>query len=155
MNGTVAFQLESPDLNVSWGIRPADLEARFRGHAPAVELRRVRAGYYVAPCRALKGLRTMIGFHFRPLADEGVLNELEFYDNGSRDLEASFALYQLHLERTFGPPSRVSPGQFSAELPSYEWRIKRLRVSHWVMERFGPEEHVRILRRSVWAALWT
>ena len=154
MNGTGCFQLETPELSVSWGTRPAELEALFREHAPDVELRRVRAGYCVAPCRALSGLRTMIGFHFRPLSDHGVLDELEFYDNGSRDLEASFALYQHHLEQTFGPCSRVSPGQFSADLPTYEWRIKRLRVSHWVMERFGPEEHVRVLRRSVLTALW-
>lgn len=146
------FRLESPALTIAWGIRPAELEATFHREAPGVDLIRVRAGYYVARCTALGGLRTMVGFHFSPLADDGALSEIEFYDNGSAELAESFAVYQRHLEATFGPPSAVRAGFFSPDLPSYEWRKGRVRAAHFVVERFGPEEHVRVLRRPWWAA---
>jgi hypothetical protein len=95
----------------------------------------------------------MVGFHFRPQSETGALAELEFFDNGSHDLQASFAVYQRHLELAFGKPSHTSAGSFSSDMPSYEWRRGRLRVSHFVMDRFGPEEHVRIVRRS-WLTGW-
>ena len=146
------FQLEAPELTIAWGIRPAELEAAFHREAPGVPLSKVRSGYYVAQCKALGNLRTMVGFHFSPLADNGTLNELEFYDNGSAELAESFVLYQRHLEATFGAPSAVDAGTFSPDMPSYEWRNGRVRVAHFVVERFGPEEHVRVLRRPWWAA---
>ncbi len=145
--------LEEPAVEIRWGIRPRALQAVFEQAAPSAGLKRVTAGYYVVRCRALRGLRTMIGFHFRPQSDDGTLVELEFFNNGLTDLGASVSLYQDHLEKTFGRPSRISASSLSAEFRSYLWWRGRVRASHWVMDRFGPEEHVRVVRRG-WLSAW-
>jgi hypothetical protein len=155
VDGGRGFELEEPRLTIPWGIQPAALRILFHEAELKSELRCVTEGYYVALCTVLGGLKTMLGFHFRPQSETGVLVELEFYENGANDLEASFALYQRHLEQTFGPPSRTKAGLLSPNLPTCEWHRGRIRVSHWVMERFGPEEHVRIVRRGGLARLLT
>ncbi len=145
--------LEQPELRIRWGIRPRALQAVFEEAAPSAGLKRVTAGYYVVRCTALRGLRTMMGFHFQPQSDDGTLVEVEFFDNGLTELRASFSLYQDHLEKTFGRPSRVSANSRSAEFRSYLWWRGRVRVSQWVRDRFGPEEHVRVFRRG-WLSAW-
>jgi hypothetical protein len=114
--------LEEPSIRIPWGIRQPDLRALFADTGGHAGLRLVTQGYYVARCRALGGLDTQVGFHFRPQSENGILAELEFFDSGQRQLEASYKLYQQHLEQVFGPPSRTQGGSFSAELPSHEWR---------------------------------
>ena len=147
------LELEDPRLTIRWGIRPGELRSLFRDSGCEDLLRSVTEGYIVLRCRALAGLETQLGLHFRPRSEEGRLAELEFFDNGQKELRASYDLYQSHLEHAFGRPSRSKPGLCAEDLPSHEWRTRGIRVSHYVMERFGPEEHVRV-RRPTWLTSW-
>lgn len=152
-------RLEEPGLAIPWGILPHQLRRLFRESGHEARLRFVTEGYFTLPCRALGGLETQLGLHFHPRSEKGRLAELEFFDNGQRDLSASYALYQQHLERVFGRPWRSRPGLFAPDLKTHDWLRRGLWVSHRVVERFGPEEHVRVtrlpwflgwLRQGVW-----
>lgn len=132
------FTIEEPAVSVPWGITEAELVTLIE----APELRRVTRAYYTLPATVLGGLRCMLGFHF--LGRRGGLSELEFFRTAYPDLRASFEEFQRHVERVFGPPTRTSPG--GEGLPSHEWRLSGVSIVHFVLDRFGPEEHMRIRR---------
>jgi len=143
-----ALELEEPHTLVPWDISQAELLSLFGDSGTRCQLSFVTDGYYVLRGRTFGGLDTSIGLHFRPQSAKGRLKELEFFDNGQKELQASFRLFQQHLERALGPPSKTEAGSFSRDLPSYEWYLGRIWVYHWVMDRFGPEEHVRVVRKG-------
>ncbi|MBA2489451.1 MAG: hypothetical protein H0V36_09070 [Chloroflexi bacterium] len=83
----------------------------------------------------------MLGFHFDP-RNNGRLVELEFFRSSYRDQQASFDEFQRHLEVTYGPATRSGPGDEG--FPWYEWDVAGTSIRHFVFDRFGPEEHLRI-----------
>lgn len=130
------FQIEEPAVFVPWGISEPELLALLPskpGH--------VTNGYYVIECTSLTDVRHMLGFHFEPRTN-GKLAELEFFRRAYPDLRASFDDFQHHLEATFGPPDASVPGDEG--LPNYTWQLGPANIRHFVFDRFGPEEHVRI-----------
>jgi hypothetical protein len=131
------FRIEEPSLLVPWKIRESRLKQLFHDHS----LRHVTAGYYTTSCTSLGGLAHELGFHFHPRGG-GVLIELEFFRRAYPDLSASYLEFQQHLEFTFGPPTTTSPG--TEGLPSHSWSVPCASIRHFVFDRFGPEEHVRI-----------
>ena len=133
-----AFTIEAPSVSVPWGITEAELKALIPG------LRHVTRAYHTLPVTVLGGLRCMLGFHFR--SSSGGLSELEFFRTAYPDQRASFEEFQRHFERAFGPPSSSEPGDHG--LPSCEWRLPGVSIVHYVLDRFGPEEHMRIRRAA-------
>jgi hypothetical protein len=133
-----AFTIEDPAVSVPWGIAESELEALIPG------LRHVTRGYCTLPVTVLGGLRCMLGFHFR--GSTGGLSELEFFRTAYPDQRASFDEFQRHFEQAFGPPSSSVPGDQG--LPSLEWRLPGISIVHYVFDRFGPEEHMRIRRAA-------
>jgi hypothetical protein len=81
----------------------------------------------------------MIGFHFEP--QNGQLNELEFfrmkYDNQQKSL-TNFKFFHIR----FGQPTSAT--KENEGFNNYEWRINDVQIVHYVFDRFGPEEHMRI-----------
>lgn len=134
------FEIEDPAIFVPWHIS----ETRLRELVPAV--REVTSGYFVLDVVSLGGLRHALGFHFDPRVG-GRLVELEFFRRAAIDLGASFADFDERLEAAFGPP--VSSGESDLGFPSRRWDVGGTEIVHFVFERFGPEEHVRI-RRLAW-----
>jgi hypothetical protein len=140
MDLSKGFQIEDPAVFVPWGIGERELL-----NILPVEPHHVTAGYYVIDCTSLSGSEHALGFHFR--SDPSKLSELEFFRRLNPtypDLRPSFDDFQRHLEVTFGTPSSESSG--SEGLPSYRWKISEATIVHYVLDRFGPEEHVRITR---------
>lgn len=131
-----AFTIEDPAVSVPWGITELELQALVPG------VRHVTRAYYTLPVTVLGGLRWMLGFHFR--SPSGGLWELEFFRTAYPDRRASFEEFQRHFEQVFGPPSHSGPGDQG--LPSHEWRLPGASIVHYVFDRFGPEEHMRIRR---------
>lgn len=138
MNLKDGFQIEEPAVFIPWGISEDQLVDLL-----PVAPRHVASGYHVIDCKSLSGLHHALGFHFRPPAD-GKLRELEFFRRAYPDMQESFLDFQAHLEATFGTPTSQSPGDLG--LPHYYWTIDGTWIRHYVFERFGPEEHVRIGR---------
>ena len=129
------FAVEEPEVAIPWGISEVELEALL----PATPPRRVTQGYSTLPVTVLGGLRCMLGFHF---LDAGRLSELEFFRTAYPDRRASFEEFQRHFEAVFGVPVRSAEG--GEGFPSYEWRLPGATIHHYVLDRFGPEEHMRV-----------
>lgn len=136
----MGFQIEQPRLFIPWGIREDQLRQIFQGHV----LRHITDGYYTTSCTSLGGLAHELGFHFDPRVD-GILVEYEVFRRSYPDQTASYAEFQRHLEATFGAPTISRAG--SAGFPRQVWRIHDAEVAHYVFDRFGPEEHVRITKK--------
>lgn len=130
------FSLELPAVTVPWGISELELKNLF-----GADLRHVTKGYFTVTCTSLGGLRHELGFHFEPQTG-GRLVELEFFRRAYPDQEASYREFQKHFEDQFGPPASVKPG--SEGLPTCEWRFGPVSIHHFVYDRFGPEEHMRV-----------
>lgn len=135
------FQVENPDVFVPWTVSEAGLRSLLLPHG----LREVTTGYFTISCRSLNGLQHELGFHFKPRGSDH-LDELEFFRRAYSDNAASFRDFQEHLERTFGPPTYTRDG--TAGFPTHEWHLPGAAVRHFVHDRFGLEEHVRIGRAS-------
>ena len=141
MDLSSGFQIEEPHIFVPWDIG----EETFQKMFSELHLRLVTAGYFTAHCTSLGGLPHVLGFHFHPRGS-GRLAELEFFRTSYSDLATSYKEFQRHLKITFGSPTVTTPG--SEGFPSHVWRMPGAEVVHFVLDRFGPEEHVRIKRRT-------
>ena len=134
------FQIEDPAVFVPWGIGEDELLDLL-----PTKPHHLTSGYYVIDCTSLSGSKHALGFHFR--SDPSKLKELEFFRRSNPtypDLRPSFEDFQRHLELTFGPPTSESSG--SEGLPHFRWKVNEATIDHYVFDRFGPEEHVRITR---------
>jgi hypothetical protein len=140
------FQLETPDLWLSWDTTAAQLLEAFTKQRQ-VAPRLVAPGYYVARCHVLGGLGAQVGFHFEPKNDAGLLKELELFDNGERDIERSYQVFHERLVQLFGEPNEEKRSACGGSMPDREWHVGSVSIVHYVMDRFGPEEHL-IVRRE-------
>jgi hypothetical protein len=131
------FTIEDPAVVVPWRIGEGEL----RSLLPSA--REVAPGYLVADVVSLGGLRHSLGFHFEPRID-GRLTEFELFRLPADDVAKSFWLFDRHLRDTFGPPNFSRPGDEG--LPTDRWVSVGAELTHFVFDRFGPEEHVRIRR---------
>jgi hypothetical protein len=138
MDLTIGFQLDDPRTFIPWEITQADLQ-RCLGN----RLRKVTHGYFTISCSTLNGMSHELGFHFEPRHSDH-LTELEFFRRSYRDQVSSFRDFQTHFEEAFGPPTRQTDG--TEGFPSYEWVVPGARIVHFVIDRFGPEEHMRVQR---------
>lgn len=138
MDLTDGFQIEKPEAFVPWGISEAELLAIL-----PIAPHHVTAGYYVIDCTSLNGLQHALGFHFRP-DENGRLRELEFFRRVYPTMDESYAEFQRHLEAAFGTPTTQKPGDEG--LPNCTWHSGGATIRHYILERFGPEEHVRMVR---------
>lgn len=131
------FQIERPNVFIPWDIKQNELRELFEGK----ELRQVASGYYTSKCTCLGNLSCHLGFHFN-LVKSGTLKELEFFRDDYSNPEESFDEFQNHFTSNFGNPSHVSKG--SEGYQNFEWRFGNIQILHFVFDRFGPEEHMRI-----------
>jgi hypothetical protein len=144
----LGLQLDDPNAFVRWGIGEDDL-VRLVG---TERLKRVTDGYYTMSCKSLGGLAHRLGFHFLP-REGGRLAYLEFFQPQPQDLARSFDEFQRHLVAAFdepnsyGQPFVEEPGK--RRLPSCRWQIGDVEVLHFVLDRFGPEEHLTIRKISL------
>lgn len=134
------FALEDPAVVIPWTITVAELRSLFGSH-----LREVTRGYFTVSCTSLGGLRHELGFHFMP-RDGDRLNELEFFRRAYPNQAESFEEFQRHFEAAFGRPDWTE--QRSGAFPAYAWNVPGAQIVHYVIDRFGPEEHLHIERRA-------
>jgi len=131
------FQIDNPNIFVPWGIDEKTLTDLFKND----ELKHITTGYYTTKCSSLNNLTCMLGFHFEPRKD-GLLNELEFFRTDYSDQQKSFDEFQEQFTNAFGQPTNTTKG--NEGFNNYEWRLNSIQIVHYVFDRFGPEEHMRI-----------
>jgi len=130
--------IDDPPATVKWGTSESELQALL---GPV--LRHVTKGYWTAHVQVFGGLRCSLGFHFDRERD--ALEELEFFRDSYSDQKESFDEFQRFFEATFGPPTTTEDG--TEGFANYVWSIGPIEIVHYVFDRFGPEEHMRIRRR--------
>jgi hypothetical protein len=131
------FQIEQPNIFVPWKIDEKTLTDLFNGK----DLKHVTTGYYTMKCKSLDSLNCMIGFHFEPRKN-GQLNELEFFRMNYDNQQKSFDEFQNSFTNAFGQPTSTTKG--NEGFNNYQWRLDDVQIVHYVFDRFGPEEHMRI-----------
>lgn len=131
------FKIDKPDVFVNWDINEIELKTLFREY----ELKQVTTGYYTTNCSSLNGLNCILGFHFEPRKN-GILKELEFFRTDFSNKKKSFDDFQIHFEKSFGKPTNSTRG--NEGFNNYVWNFKEVQIVHFVYDRFGPEEHMRI-----------
>ncbi len=163
------FQIDEPHVFIPWDIEESELIHLLEKYY----LRKVTEGYYCISCKSLGGLSHELGFHFETKIDEnrnkeledymksigtivkkigpthdskntGKLKELEFFRKAYPDLKKSFDEFQLFIEKAFGQPTLSEKG--GEGFQHYEWKFKGIRIYHYVLDRFGPEEHMKIIK---------
>lgn len=139
MNISDGFEIFEPRIFVPWGIECGALEQLL---SSVTSLKKVTTGYYTIEAEPLEGLQCLMGFH---LHQTGRLNRLEFFRRDYSDQNASFESFQWSFEATFGKPNHSSPGDEG--FPNHTWNLKDVTISHYVFDRFGPEEHMEIIKR--------
>lgn len=167
MTLTKGFQIDEPNVFIPWDIDENGLTILFEKY----DLKKICDGYYCVSCKSLGGLNHELGFHFVPKRDDkkekefedyiksigtnirkigtaydphkvGKLWELEFFRKAYPDLRKSFDEFQCFFEKAFGQPSNSKNCENG--FCYHEWRFRGIRVFHHVLDRFGPEEHLRI-----------
>jgi hypothetical protein len=133
------FRIDEPAVLVPWRVSEKELEGLLE---PV--LRHVTDKYWTARVSVLGGLRCILGFHFR--GKRGELSELEFFRDSYPDQASSFDEFQRYFEKAFGSPTECTSR--SEWFPSYRWLVPGAEIIHLVLDRFGPEEHMRIRRRE-------
>jgi hypothetical protein len=139
MNISDGFQIFEPRIFVPWGLDFVALEKLL---SSVSSLKKITTGYYTIEEEPLEGLQCPLGFH---LHETGRLNRLEFFRKDYSDQQLSFKGFQRSFETIFGKPNHKTPG--SVGFPSYTWNLKDVTISHYVFNRFGPEEHMEISKR--------
>lgn len=137
MNIQEGYKIDEPDIFIPWDIDEQTLTQRLDGY----DLKHVTTGYFTISCKSLNGLKCMLGFHFEPRKN-GYLNELEFFRTDYSDQEKSFNEFQSHFETEFGKPTSESNG--NEGFKNFAWNLDNVQIVHYVFDRFGPEEHMRI-----------
>jgi len=137
MDLTKGFTIRSPALFIPWEATDADLTAIFKKYP----LKHVTRGYFTIECEPFAGLYCALGFH---LHEFKVLTELEFFRESYPDQKKSYDEFQSHLETAFGPPTHTEQG--SEGFSTHVWTVPGARIVHRIFDRFGPEEHVRIVQ---------
>lgn len=133
------FKIDQPDIFVPWDIDEKQLTDLFKGQ----KLINITTGYYTTDSESLDGLKCKLGFHFEPRKN-GRLNELEFFRTNYDDLSKSYEEFQKHFVGQFGKPTKTSLGDEGFEI--HHWDFDGVNIMHFIIDRFGPEEHMRIKR---------
>ncbi|MFN0179614.1 MAG: hypothetical protein ACKVZ0_12520 [Gemmatimonadales bacterium] len=143
MNLENGLQLERPAVFVPWSATRDALRQLFPEPGIGRQgLKEVTGHYFVlSDVLSLGGLCHELGFHF---GIRGRLAELEYFRRSYEDVLGSYTEFQRHLESSFGPPTRREPGDEGCD--RCVWQLTGAEVFHELVDRFGPEEHLRIVR---------
>ncbi|MBF0382818.1 MAG: hypothetical protein HQL69_17495 [Magnetococcales bacterium] len=135
---TRGFHIEEPDVMVLWETPENSLQEMLGPHG----LSKVTNGYYILPCISLGGMQHILGFHFD---DEGTtINHFEFFREGWSDIAVSFMDFQIRFQEAFLKPTKTEKG--SDIFPHHKWEWRSCSIKHYVFDRFGLEEHMKIYR---------
>ena len=87
----------------------------------------------------------MIGVHYNPLKIEfiEIFRPLEYYQCDTYNIIVSFAELSAILRKKYGKPLITTSASING-FPCEQWRTAGYIVNHYIMDRFGPEEHLHI-----------
>ena len=87
----------------------------------------------------------MLGIHYNPLKIEfiEIFRPTEYYQHDTYDINVSFSELSEILIQKFGKPLITTSASING-YPCEQWSTDSYIVNHYIMDRFGPEEHLHI-----------
>ena len=87
----------------------------------------------------------MFGVHFNTLNVEfiEVFRPLEYYQSDRYDINESFSQFSDVLRKQYGKPLVTTAASIGGQ-PCEQWYTSNYIVNHYIMDRFGLEEHLHI-----------
>ena len=87
----------------------------------------------------------MLGIHYNPLKIEfiEIFRPMEYYQQDAYDINVSFSELSEILIKKYGKPLITTSASING-YPCEQWRTADYIVNHYIMDRFGPEEHLHI-----------
>ncbi len=136
------FEVNSPKFTITPDARK--LEASLK--AAGIDYRLVTKGYIVFRGNVFESdIPMMIGIHHNGF--KVVFIELfrpdEYYCSGRYDINTSFNELSEVLRNEYGEPLIVTSKSIDNN-PCEQWNTSDFIVNHYIMDRFGPEEHLHV-----------
>ncbi|MBQ9993796.1 MAG: hypothetical protein IJP17_03715 [Clostridia bacterium] len=87
----------------------------------------------------------MIGIHFSlsEVKYIEIFRPSEYYQSEDYDIDASFSELSQILQNKYGKPLITTAASISNS-PCEQWITPDYVVNHYILDRFGPEEHLHI-----------
>ena len=136
------FDINTPKLSIT--PYTVNIEAALKN--AGVEYETVTSGYIVFKGFVFESeIQLMIGIHFNALKIEyiEIFRTLEYYQSEAYDVNVSFSELSQMLQNKYGKPLITTAASISG-YPCEQWRTPDYIVNHYIMDRFGPEEHLHI-----------
>ena len=114
--------------------------------ASTIEYTLVTDGYITFEGRAFGcNIPLIFGIHFNTLRIEfiEIFRPQEYYLSDSYDINESFAQLSGILRKQYGKPLITTSASIGGQ-PCEQWHTSNYIVNHYIMERFGLEEHLHI-----------
>jgi hypothetical protein len=139
---SLGLQMEKPNILIPWECSEKTLECLLEPYGPE----RAHSGFTL-PCVLWGGVKQIIGFQFGKDGQSGNYEgrgfwAVHFIMESPGEFVEDYWTFQKGMEAAFGQPELESgPDPSVYDLPGFRWRLRHVSIDHWVMERFGPEEH--------------
>lgn len=136
------FGIDSPKLSIT--PNPHNLKSSLKNAGIDYEV--VTDGYITfAGCVFDSDIPLMIGIHFNLFKIEyiEIFRTLKYYQSEKYDINTSFAELSDILKKKYGKPIVTIPALING-YPREKWIVPGYIVNHYIMDRFGPEEHLHI-----------
>lgn len=114
--------------------------------ASGIEYSMVTDGYITFEGRAFGcDIPLMFGIHFdaRKIEFIEIFRPLAYYQSDCYDINESFTQLSAVLGKQYGKPLVTTVASFGGQ-PREQWHTPHYIVNHYIMDRFGPEEHLHI-----------
>lgn len=114
--------------------------------ASTIEYTLVTDGYITFAGRAFGcDIPLMFGIHFdaRKIEFIEISRPHEYYRSASYDINESFSQLSEILRKQYGKPLITTAASIGG-LPCERWHTSNYIVNHYIMDRFGLEEHLHI-----------
>lgn len=141
-NTKPSFEINNPKLSITPGTRNFMELLKNTG----VEYKAVTNGYIVFKgCVFDSEMPLMIGVHFNKIKIKfiEIYRTREYYESENYDVDVSFAELSYVLKKKYGRPTITLPASLYG-YPHEKWYTRSFTINHYIMDRFGPEEHLEI-----------
>ncbi len=136
------FEIDSPKISLT--PNTADFKALLKNSE--IQYTLVTNGYITFSAYVFDyACPLMIGVHFNTLKIEfiEIFRPLEYYQSEKYDINISFSELSAILNKKYGKPLVTTSASING-YPCEQWITAGYIVNHYIMDRFGPEEHLHI-----------
>lgn len=142
MQAVASFEVDCPKFSIAANSHNIESLLKDAG----IEYTVITAGYITfRGCVFDSDIPLMIGIHFNSHKVEfiEIFRTLEYYQSEQYDINVSFNELSSILRKKYGKPLVLTSASISG-YPCEQWMTPSFIVNHYIMDRFGPGEHLHI-----------